>query len=124
MDNELVKEDRDLFSYMQSRYQSDNERAFFEKMRHKQERVLTVSNDLILDEDNNEDGLYIVRCVFEEYVVGQESAGEEHHVMCLSDALSLNLKEAGLLDKDITLFQWLRQRDYAGIEYDHNYDDL
>ena len=93
-------------------------------MRYKQEHVLTVSNDLILDEDNNEDGIYIVRCVFEEYVIGQEKVKEEQHVMCLFDALTLNLIEVGLLDKDITLFQWLREQNYAGIEYDHNYDDF
>lgn len=25
---------------------------------------------------------------------------------------------------DIKLLQWLRKRDYAGIQYNHNYDDL
>ncbi len=44
--------------------------------------------------------------------------------MCLHDALNINLKAAGLLDRDITLFQWLRERDYAGVEHDHNYDDI
>lgn len=77
-----------------------------------------------MSELNNEDRLYIVRCEYEEYIVGQEFIAEEQHVMCLYDALNLNLKKTGLVDKDITLFEWLRQRDYAGIEYDHNYDDI
>lgn len=122
--NKLVKEDAELFEFIKSHYQSENEKEFFEKLRYKQENVLTVANDLILSERNNDDGLYIVRCIFEEYIVGQEDVTEEQHVMCLYDALNLNLKATGLLDRDITLFQWLRERDYAGVEYDHNYDDI
>ncbi len=122
--NKLVKEDAELFEFMKSHYQSENEKEFFERLRYKQEYVLTVANDLILSERNNDDGLYIVRCIFEEYIVGQEDVTEEQHVMCLYDALNLNLKATGLLDRDITLFQWLRERDYAGVEYDHNYDDI
>lgn len=122
--NKLWPEDVALFDSMVGHYQSDNEREFFEKLRYKQENVFTVSHDLILDEDNNEDGLYIVRCEYEEYIVGQEKVIEEQHVMFLSEALQLNLKEVGLLDRDITLFDWLRERDYKGVEYDHNYDDM
>lgn len=122
--NKLVKEDAELFEFIKSHYQSENEKEFFERLRYKQEYVLTVANDLILSERNNDDGLYIVRCIFEEYIVGQEDVTEEQHVMCLYDALNLNLKATGLLDRDITLFQWLRERDYAGVEYDHNYDDI
>lgn len=58
--NKLVREDAELFEYMKTHYQSDNEREFFEKLRYKQENVLTVSNDLILSERNNEDRLYVV----------------------------------------------------------------
>ena len=122
--NRLTKEDIALFERMKGQYQSENEKEFFEKLRYKQEYVLTFSNDLILHERNNDEGIYIVRCIFEEYVVGQEKVIEEQHVMDLSEALAINLKEAGLLDRDITLFEWLQERDYAGVEYDHNYDDI
>lgn len=122
--HKLVSEDKVLFESMVGHYQSDNEREFFEKLRHKQEYVMTCSNDLLLHEDNNEDGIYIVRCWYEEYVVGQREVIEEQHTMYLAEALQLNLKETRLLDRDITLFEWLRERDYKGVEYDHNYDDL
>lgn len=123
--NELWPEDVALFDSMAGHYQSDNEREFFEKLRYKQEHVFTVSHDLILHEDNNEDGLYIVRCEYDEYIVGGEGykKGEEHY-MSLSEALDANLKKIGVLDRDITLFQWLRKRDYKGVEYNHNFDDL
>lgn len=122
--HKLVSEDKVLFESMVGHYQSNNEREFFEKLRYKQENVFTVSHDLILHEDNNEDGIYIVRCEYEEYIVGQEDVIEEQHVMFLAEALRLNLKDVGLLDRDITLFDWLRERDYKGVEYDHNYDDM
>lgn len=122
--HKLVSEDKALFNSMVGHYQSDNEREFFEKLQYKQEYVFTVSHDLILHEDNNEDGIYIVRCEYEEYIVGQEDVIEEQHVMFLAEALRLNLKEVGLLDRDITLLGWLRERDYKGVEYDHNYDDM
>lgn len=124
MKHRLALKDKALFESMVGHYQSDNEREFFENLRFKQENVFTVSHDLILHEDNNEDGLYIVRCEYEEYIVGHEKVIEEQHVMFLAEALQLNLKEAGLLDRDITLFDWLRERDYKGVEYDHNYDDI
>mgnify|MGYP004564177069 FL=1 len=109
---------------MRGHYQSENEKTFFEQLQYKQENVFTTSHELILSESNNADGLYIVRCEFEEYILGQESLIEEQHVMSLSEALNINLKTAGLLDRDMTLLEWLRARDYSGVEYNHNYDEI
>lgn len=123
--HKLVTEDKKLFDSMVGHYQSENEREFFEKQRYKQEYIMTSANDLLLHEDNNQDGIYIVRCWYEEYVIGGllYKQGEEHF-MTLKETLDANLKDIGVLDRDITLFQWLRERDYKGVEYDHNYDDL
>lgn len=120
----LNSKDAKLFKEMTSCYQSIEEQTFFETLRFKEENILTFTNDLILHENNNEDELYIVRCEYEEYIVGQKDVIEEQHVMCLAEALSLNLKEVCLLENDITLFDWLRKRNYRGVEYNHNYDDF
>lgn len=120
----LVEEDRELFLQMENNYSSDNEKEFFEKIKIKQQTELTIAHDLILHENNNDDGIYIVRCEYEEYIVGQRDVIEEQHVMCLFEALTMNLKEVGLLDVDITLHEWLRSIDYKGVEYDHNYDKI
>ncbi len=120
--HKLNQKDAALFRKMAMQYESEEEREFFEQLQFKEEHVLTVSHDLILHEDNNEDGIYIVRCEYEEYIVGQEDIREEQHVMCLAEALSLNLKEVGLLERNITLLDWLRGRNYKGVEYNHNYD--
>lgn len=68
--NTLWTEDNALFKSMEEHYQSDNEREFFETLRYKQENVISISYDLILHEDNNEDRIYIVRCWYDEYIVG------------------------------------------------------
>lgn len=125
--NKLVKEDAELFAAMEGKYVSENEKEFFEKQKYKQINVFTFANDLVMWELDNEDLIYIVRCQYEEYIVGHGTEGcydEEFHSMCLYDALNVNLKELGFIDRDLTLWQWLRERDYKGVQYDHNYDDL
>ena len=122
--NKLTTEDHALFEYMRGHYVSENEKTFFEQLRYKQENVFTTAHELIMSESNNADGIYIVRCEFEEYIIGQERVIEEQHVMSLSEALNINLKTARLLDRDMTLFEWLRTRDYSGVEYNHNYDEI
>ncbi len=121
--NVMWEEDDKLFASMVGNYQSEKEREFFEKMLYKQQWELSMSNDLIMSEHDNEDGIYIVCIYFDEYVVGKEGKEEdEEHVMNLFTALHLNLNEIGVLDEDITLFEWLRRRDYAGINYEGDYD--
>lgn len=126
-EHKLVPEDAELFNAMRGNYFSKNERVFFERLQDKEEYEFTVSNDLLLYEGDNEEHIYIVRCEYEEYIVGHGIDGhydEERHTMCLSDVLRINLKTQGFIKDDITLLQWLRKRDYAGIQYNHNYDDL
>lgn len=108
MKNILCDEDAELFASMENNYQSEREKEFFEKQRYKQENVLTSSNELVMSEYNNDDQIYIVRCWFEEYIVGcAVPKMHEEHYMTLAEALDANLKEIDLLDRDITLLQWL-----------------
>ena len=93
--HKLVPEDAELFNAMRRNYFSNNERVFFERLQDKEEYEFTVSNDLLLYEGDNEEHIYIVRCEYEEYIVGHGIDGhydEECHTMCLSDALRINLK--------------------------------
>lgn len=123
--NELWPEDCKLFATMKGQYISENEKTFFEKMKYKMEYEITLMNDLIMFELDNEDHIYIVRVIYDEIIIGHGTEGSyarEHHVMNLSEALNSNLKELGYIDRDITLFQWLRERDYKGIMYNHNAD--
>lgn len=125
--NKLWPEDLALFERMEKEYVSEQEKEFFEKLRYKEENIYTYANDLIMWELSNEDHIYIVRCRFSEYDIGHGVEGkydEEQHTMNLYEALNIKLKEVGYLDRDITLHEWLREINYAGVEYNHNYDDL
>ena len=122
--NDLWPEDLELFATMEGKYTSQNEKEFFERMRQKMENEIAPSNDLIMFEEDNEDNIYIVRCVYDEFIIGHGLKGhydEEFHFMNLSEALNANLKELGFTERDITLFDWLRERDYKGVRYNHNY---
>ncbi len=121
--NPVMGDDAELFASMKDNYQSKNEREFFEKMLYKQQWECSFSRDFLLPWRDNEEGIYIIRCYFDEYIVGKyEKATNEVYVQNLVDALNLNLREIGILDEDITLFEWLRRRDYAGINYDNDHD--
>ena len=123
--HELWDEDKKLFESMKGHYQSVNEENFFKNMQFKQEYECTSLNDLIVSEYENEDEIYIVREYNEEYVVGhgiETDGAQEEHVMNLSEALALNLKDLGFLNRDVTLLQWLRECDYQVVNYERNYD--
>ena len=113
------------YDRMAKSYTSDSERLFFETLKYRQQYVFTFANDLLLSEHDNEDGLFIVRHYWDEFEVGNaHTEAEPFYAMYLEEALEANLLEKGLLDKDITLLEWLRGRDYACIRYDGNFDEM
>ena len=88
--NILANEDILLFENMENNCTSLNEESFFKNMKYKQEYEVTVLNDLIVSEYENEDEIYVVRESYEEYVVGRGIGTDgtfEKHVMTLSEAL-------------------------------------
>lgn len=104
---------------------SDNERTFFKKFRHKILTETAASNDVLMHEDDNEDGLYILRVGTDDVLIGRNltKPGEK----------TTPAEYAGIflaLEQDIfrytgrheTLLEWLRRRDYKGIRYDRNND--
>ncbi len=123
--NKLWDGDEKLFSSMKGNYMSKNEENFFKNIQYKEEYECTALNDLLVSEYENADEIYVVRQVYEEYVVGQgigSNGIKEEHVMCLSDALALNLKGLGFIDRNLTLWEWLREYDYSVVNYERNYD--
>lgn len=121
----LPQEDKELFEGMRGKYISLNEENFFKNMQYKEEYEITGLNDLLVSEYENDDEIYIVREYYEEYLVGKgidSDGAAEEHVMTLSEALSLNLKALGFIDRDISLLEWLRECDYRHVKYNRNYD--
>ncbi len=124
----MWEEDKVLFRTMSENYISDNERFFFVTLQRKQESELTYSNELLIDEHDNPDGLYMVRVNFEEYEIGRiidgNRIGEEFHAMYLAEALDLQLACFKMVPSQMTLFDWLRANDYQYVKYNRNYDNL
>lgn len=120
----LWDSDAKLFESMKGNYQSANEKKFFEYLFEVEQWDFSMSGDLLLHEDDNEDKIYIMRIDFDEYEVGKDSPDviENQHVQGLADALALNMKKCGFLDENISLMQWLKKRDYKGVRYDQNRD--
>ena len=59
---ELVPKDKLFFDNLGDVFASTEEKNFFENMKYKMEFEPAMSNDLIMSEHDNEDGIYIVRC--------------------------------------------------------------
>ena len=104
---------------------SEKEREFFEKLRYKILNETAFSNDVLMHENDNEDGLYILRVGTDDIMIGRnlEKADEKTTPIEIGGLF-------GALDEDIfdyvgqhiTLLDWLRGRDYRGICYDANND--
>lgn len=123
--NELWDVDAKLFASMKEESLTSNEVNFFNNMKYKEEYEVSALNDLLVSEYENDDEIYVIRMNYDEYVIGHGIGTEgtdEVHVMNLSEALSVNLKAEGFLDRDITLWQWLREKDYEIVNYGRNYD--
>lgn len=115
---------KEYYEKMAKEYCSENERVFFETMKERQQHVFTYANDLLLSEYDNEDSIYIVRHYYNEFEIGRAGLMEDVYAMDLEEAMAINLKDAGFLDNDVTLLEWLRAQDYKGIKYDGNFDEL
>lgn len=123
--NKLWDADYELFASMRNDSLTPNEANFFKNMQFKEEYEQTVLNDLLISEYENSDEIYLVRVEYDEYLVGHgigTEGTEEVHVMNLADALAVNFKTEGFLDRDITLWQWLREKDYKVVNYGRNHD--
>ena len=117
--NQLCPEDEQLFASMQGHYQSENERIFFETMKYKEEYELATMNDLLMTEEDNDEDLYFIRIYVDEYEIGIDTT--KNHFQSLAEALAMPLSEIGKTT-ELTFGEWLKQRDYKGINYEGNVD--
>lgn len=104
---------------------SENERKFFTNLRQKILFETAASNDVLMNENDNDDGLYILRVGSDDILIGknlskpnEQSTPEEYSGIFL--ALQQDLHK--YVQRHVTLLEWLRERDYKGIRYDANND--
>lgn len=121
VEHELCNADQILFAQMEGHYQSENERIFFETMKYKEEYELATMNDLLMTEEDNDEDLYFIRIYADEYEIG--IGATKNHFLSLAEALAMPLSEIGKTT-ELTFGEWLKQRDYKGINYEGNVDML
>lgn len=95
---------------------SDNEREFLEQMRYKIPYEIAASNEVLLRNDKNEDGLYILRVGNGEFQVGRIS--DDPFIPKYPIEIGGLLGDEGFMGYDlypylhhITVREWLRERD-------------
>ncbi len=118
--------DRELFIKMKTDSITKNESIFFEKMEYKELYEYPISLfDVILSENDNEQGLYFVKCYCCEYLIGINNSTVMFELSCIPDSLSeaLDTDLFPLLNKHITLLEWFRQRDYKGLNYNYEWEE-
>ncbi len=104
-----------------------NEKEFFEKLRYKELNETAASNDILMNEADNEDGLYILRVGSDGIIIGRnisdplESSTPEEFAGIF---LALQQDISQFVGRNITLIEWLRERDFKGIKYNQNNDYL
>jgi hypothetical protein len=121
--DELSQQDVLLFEEILSKALSPRERFFFEKMKEKEEGEFAPSADLIIDEECNASGLYLIRYYYTEYKIGRGLPGHRYPEEIYNDTLTDTLKADlfPLLGRYITFHEWLKENDFQGIEYYGNY---
>lgn len=104
---------------------SENEKRFFDTMLHKQQYESAFSNELLVYEKENEEGIYIVRKYFDTYLIGIKkdniSIGAVETIS-LSDMLSTTISAVADNGDVRTIWQWLRTLDFSCVNYNRNYD--
>lgn len=120
----IPQPDKALFIKMIGNYISEEEREFFEKMAYKEEFECVASVDVIMDEDSNEEEIYILHQGIEEYEAGRGHEGNrvKKHVTGWNLSVFLQQDLFPLLGKHITILEWLRERNYKGINYNGSQD--
>ena len=105
--------------------ESDNESKFFKTLMYKVVHEPAASNDVLMHNEDNEDGIYILR-VSDDFMIGKKD--ENGMDACTPSEYSglfffLSTDMYPYLGHHITVGEWLKRRDYGGIRYDANNDE-
>lgn len=103
---------------------SDKEKEFFIRLRHKVLHHPAASNDVLMDDTDNEEGLYILR-VSDDFMIGkyhQDNPDVQYPREFGGLFLFLKQDLYPYLGYHITIHEWLRKRNYSGINYNADND--
>ncbi len=122
--NRMLDNDIDLCIKKIELSKTQNEKKFFSEILRKATEEIALSGDLMMSENDNDYGIYILREVYDEFRTGVASIKPECSEVFadgISELLAVRLESIGL-HNDITIGEWLQNIDYKGINYNANYD--
>ena len=122
VDNKLPDDDQRLLDTLDTFCVSAKEREFIEQMLEIEQHWETEVGASVILEDENDDHLYIMHYNNSEYEIGNESQNSVYVAFSLSELLGLYLDEQEILDRHITVLEWLRQIGYENVTYDRTRD--
>ena len=111
-----------MFREMEGKYVSENEKVFFETMRRKIQTEYASLTETIIDYDENPDGIYLYREIYDDFRIGRWIEGlPDTPVMTngLFGLLNLDMDSYHILGGHKTLWEWLRANDYRYVHYDN-----
>ena len=122
-DDDPQEEDLTLLNRQPKEGESIPEKKFWEEMKKKVLGEFAPSGDLLLSEHDNEDEIYLVRYYFHEFRIGRGTVNERTREAIYTDSFAeaLEADMFPLIDRHISLFDWLKQRDFKNIDYEGNY---
>lgn len=124
--NQLPVVDKELFDRMKLESCSNNERMFFEKMEYKELYEYPISSfDVILSELDNDEGIYSVKCYASEYLIGKKTEETVKKLKDVPESLNDALNEDlfALLGVHVTLWEWLKRRDFKAMNYNYDWEE-
>lgn len=101
--------------------QSPEERDFFVRIKAKETGEFAPSADLLIDEDDNDDKVFLVRYYFTEYKVGRKGVKLDWPIYHDNFSEMINEDLFPLLGRHVSLHEWLREQKFACVRYDGNY---
>lgn len=98
--------------------QTNEERYFLERIKAKEMGEFAPSADLMVSERDNADELYFVRHYFTEFSVGRTGKGS---IYCVTFEGIVNEDLCPLLNRHMTILEWLREQKFACVGYYGNF---
>ena len=110
-----------MFQEMEGKYVSENEKVFFETMLRKIQTEYASHTETILDDNENPDGIYLYREIYDDFRIGRWIEGlPDTPVMIngLFGLLTQDMESYHILGGHKTLWEWLWWNDYQYVHYD------
>lgn len=122
---EYLSDTPDEFNEALKNATSDKEREFFKNIRFKILHETAFSNDVLMSDIDNNDGLFIIRSGIDDILIGINAADTSEKTMpCEYEGIFHALEQDlhRYIGRHVSLLEWLRERNYKGIRYDANND--